>query len=200
MTTPNPDNQTPTTEQLTAQLAAIRSGFAKHLGLEDSATDEAMLARAAELVAERDASRAETSALKSSVDAAKVDTALREAFAKSGATRGHYEDFHNLAASQFHVDPKTGKVVSKPDASTPNVDPDTWCVAELRQRRPAWWELSTGSGSRGGGFIAGHGVDDSCFDPRSPKFNFTAQCAAEVKYGAAFADAARAKYRGRAGR
>jgi len=199
MTTPNPDNQTPTTEQLTAQLTAIRSGFAKHLGLESSATDEAMLARAAELVKERDDSRSEVSALKSSVDAAKVDTALREAFVKSGAN-AHYEDFHNLAAQHFHVDPKTGKVVSKPDAPTPNVDPDTYCVAELRQRRPMWFPLSLGGGARGGGFVAGHGVDDSMYDPGSHKYNFTAQLAHEAKYGPAAADAARAKYRGRGGR
>lgn len=201
MITPDPNNPPapPTVEQLSAQLAAIRSGIAKSIGLAEDATDEALLARAQEVAKQRDESRAEASALKSAVDAGKVDTALREAFAKSGAT-AHYEDFHNLAASHFHVDPKSGKVVTKPDASTPNVDPETWCVVELRQRRAAWWPVSQGGGlsSRGTGFSAGH-ANDAMYDPRSPQYNFTAQLAHEAKFGSVAADTARAKYRGRGG-
>jgi hypothetical protein len=198
-TNPNNPPATPTVEQLTAQLAAMRSGIAKSLGLEESATDEALLARAQEVAKERDASRAEASALKSAVDAGKVDTALREAFAKSGATKGVYEDFYNLAAPHFHVDPSTGKVVTKPDAPTPNLDPATYCVVELRQRRPGWWELSAGAGlaGRNMGFNPHHGgaYGDECFRP-GPSFNFTKQLAFEAKFGPAAADAARAKYRG----
>lgn len=190
MSDTNTNNQTATTEQLTAQLAAIRSGFAKSLGLEDSATDEAMLARAAELVKERDDSRAQATAMT-------IDAALRDAFAKSGATMGHYEDFHNLAASQFHVDPASGKVISKPDASTPNVDPATWCVVELRQRRSGWFPLSQGGGvsSRGAGLDLHRGPSDECFRP-GPTFNFTKQLAFEHAHGAAAADAARRRYGG----
>lgn len=37
------------------------------------------------------------------------------------------------------------------------------------------------------------------FDPRSAHYNYTAQLAAEAKYGPEFADKARARYRGRGG-
>lgn len=196
MTTPDPNTPTPpTVEELTAQVAVLsefRANVAKGFGLDPAASeDAAILSRITDTTKE-------VSALKSAAEASAVDSALREAFAKSGATGGHYEDFRNLAAEHFHLDPKSGKVVSKPDAPTPNVDPDTWCVVELRQRRPGWWGLSVGAGARGAGFAPGR-VDDSMFDPRSPNYNFTAQLAAEAKYGADFADKARARYRGRGG-
>ncbi len=71
---------------------------------------------------------------------------------------------------------------------------------ELRVKRAHWWPLSTGGGARGAGFIPSAGADDSCFDPRSPNYNFTAQLAQEAKFGPQFADKARARYRGRGGR
>lgn len=196
MTTPDPNAPTPpTVEELTAQVAALRefrASVAKGFGLDPAASeDTVILSRITDTAKE-------VSALKSAADSAKVDSALREAFDKSGATLGHYEDFRNLAADHFHLDPKTGKVVSKPDAPTPNVDPATWCVVELRQRRPGWWERSQGGGSRGSGFAPGR-VDDSCFNPGSPNYSWTKMLEAEAKHGAAFADAARAKYRGRGG-
>ncbi|MBX3389213.1 MAG: hypothetical protein KF691_07120 [Phycisphaeraceae bacterium] len=191
MSDTNPN--TPTVEELTAQVAALRefrASVAKGFGLGDDADDAALLARLTETTNERDSSRAEVSAMK-------VDSALREAFAKSGATMGHYEDFRNLAAEHFHLDPKTGKVVTKPDAPTPNVDPATWCVVELRQRRPGWWPTSQGGGlsARGTGFSAARGPSDDCFRP-GPSFNFTKQLAFEAQHGAAAADAARRKYGG----
>lgn len=190
MTTPDPNNPppAPTVDELTARLNAIRAGIAKGLGLAEDATDEALLARAEEVAKERDRSRSEVSTMK-------IDSALREAFEKSGATGGHYEDFRNLAAEHFHVDPKTGKVVAKPDAPSPGVDPAAWCVLELRQRRPAWWPLSQGANARGGGYNAARGPDDSCFRP-GPDFNFTKQLAFEQTHGAAAADAARKRYGG----
>src|SRR5690606_30462685 len=117
--------------------------------------------------------------------------------ASLGATMGHYEDFRNLAAEHFHVDPKTGKVVAKPDAPSPGVDPAAWCVLELRQRRPGWWPLSQGGGmsGRGTGHLAARGPNDECFRP-GPGFNFTKQLAFEQAHGAAAADAARRKYGG----
>ncbi|MCC7389395.1 MAG: hypothetical protein IT431_11565 [Phycisphaerales bacterium] len=194
MTTPDPNNPPPTpptVEELQAQLTALRefrAGVAKGFGLDPAASeDSAILSRITDTTAE-------VSALKSAAEASKVDAALREAFTKSGAS-GHYEDFHNLAAALFHVDPKTGKVVTKPDATTPNVDPDTWCVVELRQRRPGWWPVSQGANARGAGYNPSRGADDSCFRP-GPGFNFTQQLAFEHRYGAAAADAARRKYGG----
>jgi hypothetical protein len=198
MTTPDPNNPppTPTVEELQAQLTALRefrAGVAKGFGLDPNASeDAAILSRITDTTAE-------VSALKSAAEASAVDSALREAFAKSGATGGHFEDFKNLAAQYFHVDPKSGKVCTKPDAPTPNVDPDTWCVVELRQRRPAWWPLSQGANARGAGYNASRGPDDSCFNPAHPGYSWTKMLEAEARYGADFADRARAKYRGNGG-
>lgn len=76
---------------------------------------------------------------------------------------------------------------------------EAWIVSELRAKRSHWWPTSTGGGARGAGFAPSRGADDSMFNPRSPNYNFTAQLAAEAKYGADFADKARARYHGRGG-
>jgi hypothetical protein len=199
MSDTNPN--TPTVDELSARLAAIRTGMAKGLGLAEDATDEALLARAAEVAKERDDSRAEVATLKSAADSGKVDAALRDAFAKSGADPRNAEDFLSLARPLFGVDAKTGAVATKADApnTVPGASAEAWIVAELRAKRPHWWALSTGGGARGAGLTSHGGGDDSCFDPRSPNYNFTRQLEAEAKHGPAFADKARAKYRGRGG-
>jgi hypothetical protein len=199
MTTPDPNNPlpTPTVEELQAQLTTLRefrAGVAKGFGLDPAASDDAAI------LSRITGTTAEVSALKSAAEASKVDGALRDAFAKSGATAGHYEDFHNLAAAYFHTDPKSGKVVSKPDAPSPGVDPAAWCILELRQRRAAWWPVSAGGASRGAGSTAHRNADDSCFNPAHPGYSWTKMLEAEAKFGSDFADKARAKYRGRGGR
>lgn len=200
MSDTNPNNPAPTVDELTARLTAIRSGIAKGLGLAEDATDEALLARAAEVAKERDDSRAEAAKVKGERDADKVDTALRDAFAKSGADPRNAEDFLALARPLFTVDAKTGAVVTKSDApnTVPGANPEAWIVAELRTKREHWWPKSIGGGARGAGFLPSGGADDSCFDPRSPNYNFTAQLAAEARFGPAFADRARQRY-GRGG-
>jgi len=52
--------------------------------------------------------------------------------------------------------------------------------------------------ARGGGPTADRGADYSCFRP-GPSFNFMKQLAFESQHGAAAADAARARYRGKGG-
>ncbi len=193
---------TPTTDELTARLAAIRSGIAKGLGLAEDATDEALLARAADVAKERDDSLAEVVKLNGERTADKVDTALRDAFAKSGADHPQLRRLpRDSPGHSFTVDAKTGAVVTKPDApnTVPGANAEAWIVAELRARRPHWWALSAGGNAKGAGFLPSGGADDSCFNPRSPNYNFTAQLAAEARFGPAFADRARQRY-GRGGR
>jgi len=206
---------TPTTEELSAQLVALRefrAGVAKGFGLGDDADDAAILSRVgdveksvsertAALSTERDEAKARAADVESRWAGEKVDNALRDAFAKSGADPRNSEDFLALARPLFTVDAKTGAVVTKPDApnTVPGANAEAWIVAELHSKRPHWWPLSQGAGARGAGFIPSAGADDSCFDPRSPNFSFTAQCAAEVKYGPAFADRARQRFSGRGG-
>lgn len=199
MSDTNPNSPTPpTVDELTAQLAALRAGLAKGFGLEESATDEALLARAGEVAKERDEARSKAADVESRWASEKVDSALRSAFEKSGAGREHEEDFLLLARGLFEVDEKGGVRTRKDAPNTlPGIDPAAWIVAELQSKRPHYWPTSVGGGARGAGFIPSTGADDSCFDPRSKNYNFTAQLAAEAKYGPAFADKARAKYRGR---
>lgn len=199
MSDTNPNNTPPTADELTARLAAIRSGIAKGLGLAEDATDEALLARAAEVAKERDDSRAEVVKLNGERTADKVDATLRDAFAKSGADPRNAEDFLALARPLFTVDAKTGAVVTKPDApnTVPGANAEAWIVAELRTKRPHWWALSAGGNAKGAGFLPSGGADDSMFNPRSPNYNFTAQLAAEARFGPAFADRARQRYGGR---
>lgn len=147
---------------------------------------------------ERDEARSKAADVESRWASEKVDSALRSAFEKSGAAREHEEDFLLLARGLFEVDDKGG-VRTRKDATLPGMDPAGWIVAELRAKRPHYWPTSVGGGSRGGGSISSAGADDSCFNPTSPNYNFTAQLAAEAKYGPEFADKARAKYRGRGG-
>lgn len=111
------------------------------------------------------------------------------------------EDFLALARPLFTVDAKTGAVVTKPDApnTVSGANPEAWIVAELRTKRSHWWALSEGAGARGAGYLPSGGADDSCFNPRSPNYNFTAQLAAEARFGPQFADRARQRYGGRGG-
>ncbi len=153
-----------------------------------------------ELAKERDDARAELTKVKGERDAEKVNAALRSAFEKSGAGREHEEDFLALARPLFTVDAKTGAVVTRADA--PNTvagqNAEAWIVSELRAKRGFWWPMSQGGASRGAGFLPSGGADDSMFNPRSPNYNFTAQLAAEARFGPAFADRARQRY-GRGG-
>lgn len=127
----------------------------------------------------------------------KVDAALREAFAKSGARDEHNEDFRNLAGALFHVDPKSGRVVTMPDApnTVPGSEPLAWIHAELKSRRAFWWPGNVSGNARGGGIGANPHGDDSCFRP-GPTWNLTAQFAYEGKYGSIAADTARRRYGG----
>lgn len=199
MSDTNPN--TPTVEELTAQLSALRAGLAKGFGLEESATDEALLARAGEVAKERDEARSKAADVESRWASEKVDSALRSAFEKSGAGREHEEDFLLLARGLFEVDEK-GEVRTRKDApnTLPGIDPAAWIVAELRAKRAHWFPHSVGGNARGGGALPSAGADDSCFDPSSPNYNFTKQLALEARYGSEFADKARARYRGRSGR
>lgn len=200
MSDTNPN--TPTVEELTAQVAALRefrAGIAKGFGLGDDADDTAILSAVGTAAKERDDSRAEVVKMKGERNAEKIDTALRDAFEKSGAGRENAEDFFMLARPLFTVDEK-GRVVTRSDAENtpPGIDPAAWVVAELQAKRSHWFPPSVGGGARGGG-IPPNRVDDSMFDPRSANYNYTAQLAAEAKYGPEFADKARARYRGRGG-
>lgn len=153
-----------------------------------------------ELEKERDDARAELAKVKAERDADKVDSTLRAAFEKSGAGREHLEDFLLLARGLFEVDEKGG-VRTRKDA--PNTvagqSADAWIVAELRAKRSHWFPTSVGGGARGAGMTGHRGADDSMFDPASKSYSFTKQLEAEARYGAEFADKARAKYRGRGG-
>jgi hypothetical protein len=196
MSDTNPN--TPTVEELTAQLSALRAGLVQGFGLGEDATDEALLARAAEIAKERDEARAEAADVESRWAGERVDSALRSAFEKSGAGREHEEDFLLLARGLFEMDEK-GEVRTRKDApnTLPGIDPAAWIVAELQAKRSHWWPLSQGASAKGGGFLPSGGADDSCFDPTSRNYNFTRQLALEAKYGSDFADRARARYRGR---
>lgn len=154
-----------------------------------------------EVAKERDDSRAEAAKLNGERTADKVDAVFRDAFAKSGADPRNSEDFLALARALFTVDAKTGAVVTKSDApnTVPGANAEAWIVAELRTKRPHWWALSQGAGARGAGYLPSAGADDSCFNPRSPNYNFTAQLAAEARFGPEFADRARQRYGGRGG-
>jgi hypothetical protein len=199
MTTPNPDNLAPTVEELSAQLATLRATLAKSLGLGEDADEAAILARVADTTKEAEEAKARAADVESRWASEKVDSALRDAFAKSGADAHNAEDFLALARPLFTVDAKTGAVVTKTDApnTVPGQNAEAWIVSELRAKRSHWWPKSQGAGARGGGALPSGGADDSCFDPSSPNYNFTKQLAAEAKYGAEFADKARARYRGR---
>lgn len=197
MSDTNPN--TPTVEELSAQLAALRSTLAKSVGLGEEADEAAILARITDTTKERDEAKARAADVESRWASEKVDSALRDAFAKSGADPRNAEDFLALARPLFGVDAKTGAVVTKADApnTVPGQNAEAWIVSELRAKRSHWWPLSLGAGARGAGFTPGAGADDSCFNPASPNYNFTAQLALEARHGAEFADKARAKYRGR---
>lgn len=198
MSDTNPNN--PTAEELSAQLTALRAGLAKGFGLEESTvTDEVLLARAGEVAKERDEARSKAADVESRWASEKVETALRSAFEKSGAGREHEEDFLLLARGLFEADEKGVRTRKDAPNTVPGVNAEAWIVAELRVKRSHWWPLSQGAGARGAGFIPSAGADDSCFDPRSPNYNFTAQLAAEAKYGPAFADRARQRFGGRGG-
>lgn len=200
-TNPNNPPPPPTVEELSAQLAALRATLAKSVGLGEEADEAAILARITDTTKERDEAKARAADVESRWTGEKVDAALRDAFAKSGADPRNAEDFLALARPLFTVDAKTGAVVTKPDApnTVPGANAEAWIVAELHSKRPHWWPLSQGAGARGAGFTPSAGADDSCFDPRSPNYNFTAQLAAEAKYGPAFADRARQRFGGRGG-
>lgn len=197
MSDTNPN--TPTVDELTAKLTALRAGIAKGFGLEESATDEALLARAGEVAKERDEARSKAADVESRWASEKVDSALRSAFEKSGAGRENEEDFLLLARGLFEADEKGVRTRKDAPNTLPGIDPAAWIVAELHSKRPHWFPTSQGGGARGAGFIPSTGADDSCFDPRSPNYNFTAQLAQEAKFGPQFADKARARYRGRGG-
>jgi hypothetical protein len=191
-------------EELTAQVAALRefrASIAKGFGLGDDAEDAAILSAVGTTTKERDDSRAEAAKVKGERDADKVDAALRDAFAKSGADPRNAEDFLALARPLFGVDAKTGAVATKADApnTVPGANAEAWIVSELYAKRAHWWPKSVGGGARGAGTTAHTSADDSMFDPASRNYNFTAQLAAEAKYGPEFADKARARYRGRGG-
>lgn len=226
MSTPNPNTPPAPTpedvEKLTKALEAERAehkatkeaarGFrarvASGFGLGEDADDEtitarltdseaALAARTAALTKERDEANARAADVEARWAGEKVDAALREAFAKSGAREEHYEDFRNLAGALFHVDPKTGRVVTKPDApnTVPGSEPLAWIHAELKSRRAFWWPGNVSGNARGGGIGANPHGDDSCFRP-GPTWNLTAQFAYEGKYGSIAADTARRRYGG----
>lgn len=202
MSDTNPN--TPTVEELSAQVAALRefrASIAKGFGLGDDAEDAAILSRITDTTKERDESRAEAAKLKGEREAERIDAALRDAFAKSGADPRNAEDFLSLARPLFGVDAKTGAVVTKADAANtiPGASAEAWIVAELHAKRPHWWPTSIGAGARGAGFAANRAADDSCFNPASPAYSFTKQLELEARHGPEFADKARAKYRGRGG-
>ena len=199
MSDTNPN--TPTVEQLSAQLTTLRATLAKSVGLGEEADEAAILARITDTARERDEAKARAADVESRWASEKVDSVLRDAFAKSGADPRNAEDYLALARPLFTVDAKTGAVVTKPDApnTVPGANVEAWIVSELRTKRPHWWGLSTGGGARGAGLLPSGGASDSMFDPRSPDYSFTAQLAAESKFGPAFADKARQRYNGRGG-
>jgi hypothetical protein len=178
----------PTIEQLQATIAERDAALAKA---------ESTLRK---VRAKRDAAVAEAAKIRTEREAERIEPALCDAFAKSGADPRSSEDFPALAWPHFTVDAKTGAVVTMPDAANtvPGANAEAWIVAELRVKRSHWWPTSIGAGARGAGFVVNRGPDDSMFNPRSPNYNFTAQLAAEAKYGPAFADRARQRY-GRGG-
>jgi len=183
--------------------STFRASVAKVLGLPEDASSDAILARvgdaekvigerAATLTKERDEATARVADVESRWASERVDGALRDAFAKSGADPRNAEDYLTLARGAFALDDK-GNVRTKDDIpnTLPGVDPATWIVAELRAKRPHWWPTSQGGGARGGKGVGNPTVpgDASCFKP-GPTFNLTAQGQYAKTYGMAAAERA----------
>lgn len=193
MSDTNPNNPTPTAEELSAQLTALRAGLAKSVGLGEDADEAAILARlgdtesvvtakTAVLAAERDAARTETVKIKAEWADFKITAALSEAFHRSGAMEQNAADYMALAKPLFTLG-SDGGIVTRDGApnTVPGMTPDQWIVAQLRSARPHWWPLSSGGAKGAGGLPPSAGVDLSGF--RSG--NVTAMMSAIGTYGEA---------------
>lgn len=179
----------------------------KARGLPEDATPEAFVAslgdeeaRVAErtkaIQEERDAAMQRAEQVADEWNAFRIDRALSESFSKSGMNAENMEDALALARPLFTVD-EAGNVRTKPDApnTVPGQSVESWAFGELRAKRPHWFPVSVGGGAKTPRAALVSSVDDSCFNPRSPRHNFTAQLAFEKAHGAKAADDARAKYR-----
>lgn len=197
-----------------ARASDLRRSIASKLGLPDDANSEAILSRLdasptetivserlAPVVKERDELKARLTEIETRYTDEKVEAALREAFAKSGASTAHLPDMLALARPLFALDPKTGAVRTKTDApnTIPNADPASWMLTELRVKRPHYWPQSVGGGSTGSkGTPNPNGVpgDPSCFKPGSSNWNLTAQMRYAKTYGQEAANRAARLYGG----
>jgi hypothetical protein len=187
-----------------ARASELRRSIASKLGLPDDANSEAILARLdasptetivserlAPVEKERDELKARLAEVETRYTDEKVESALREAFAKSGADVRNFPDMLALARPLFTLDPKTGAVRTKADApnTLPNADPASWMLTELRVKRPHYWPMSIGGGAKGSSARDNpNGVpgDASCFRPGAT-FNLTGQMRYAKQYGEAAA-------------
>ncbi len=162
MSDTNPNNPTPTVDELTTRLTAIRSGIAKGLGLTPDVTDEALLTRAAEVAKERDEAKARADTIAAERDAERISGEIRHALGASGIIAQNTDDAAAILRSVLEV--KEGRVVTK---AAPNVvpgqTPEQFIASQLRGMRPHYWPISTGGGSKGAGHTAHAGADVSCF-------------------------------------
>ncbi len=169
-----------------------------HLGTRLTDVDGQVTAKTASIVAERDAAIADAAKVKTDRAVERVDSAISAALAKSTMIQANTPDAMNLLRGLFHVDDK-GRVVTKgADTGEPaGVTPEQFVAARLGALRGHWFPGNVSGGARSSGnFTGGLAGDTSCFDPRSPNYNITRQYQLEVTHGSAWADAARAKYRG----
>lgn len=176
-----------------ARLDDITAALTARLGDTETIVSE----RTATLITERDDAIARAEKIEGEWASDMITAALGSAFASSGADKQNAADFMAMATPLFTVT-DDGRTVTRDDTPgvVPGLDPDQWIVSQLRSARPHWWALSVGGGAKGGGGIPSGMGDTSCFDPRSPKFNVTAQFAYEQQFGKAATDAAIARFKG----
>ncbi|MCC6230046.1 MAG: hypothetical protein IT432_12580 [Phycisphaerales bacterium] len=180
MSDTNPNNPTPTVDELTTRLTAIRTGIAKGLGLAEDATDETLLARAAEVAKERDDAKTRANTIAAERNTEKMDAEIRSAVTKAGIFAQSTDDATAILRGVLEVTDK-GEVRTK---AAPNVVPgqtvEQFIAGQLKTMRPHYWPTSIGGGAKGGGFAAHAGPDVSCFKPGG---TLTAQYALVARVG-----------------
>ncbi|KAA0215806.1 MAG: hypothetical protein EDM82_05860 [Cyanobacteria bacterium CYA] len=162
MSDTNPNTPTPTVDELTTRLTAIRSGIAKGLGLAEDATDEALLARAAEVAKERDEAKTRADTIAAERNAERMDAEIRHALGKAGISAQNTDDAATILRGVLEVTDK-GVVTKAAPNVVPGQTPEQFIAGQLRTLRPHYWPLSIGAGAKGAGHAPHAGADASCF-------------------------------------
>lgn len=174
-----------------AALDAVTAALSTRLGDADKIVAE----RTNALTAERDSARAELEQIRAERNAERTERAIGDALAKSGIIAHNADDAASILRGVLEVTDK-GEVRTKAAPNiVPGQTPEQFIAGQLRTLRPHYWPASVGGGAKGTGTMPTPNLgNDSCFDPRSPQFNVTAQFQYEARFGKAAADAALKKY------